>query len=103
MWRVGLRLRRTGTGGRLLTMLFWRPLHGLIIVGLTFSAAANDKGSAPGLEVLLVSDEPRVGQEPPAIPGAAHPARLGQYPGRRPATAPHRSRRSSTPAPRGTR
>jgi protein TonB len=43
---------------RLLTMLFLAGLlHGLIIVGLTFNAAASDKSSAPGLEVLLVSDE----------------------------------------------
>jgi protein TonB len=43
---------------RLLTMLFLAGLlHGLIIVGLTFNAAASDKSEAPGLEVLLVSDE----------------------------------------------
>jgi periplasmic protein TonB len=43
---------------RLLTMLFLAAcLHGLIIIGLTFNAAAEDKGEAPGLEVLLVSDE----------------------------------------------
>ncbi|HTC16025.1 MAG TPA: TonB family protein [Steroidobacteraceae bacterium] len=43
---------------RLLTMLFLVAcLHGLIIIGLTFNAAAEDKGEAPGLEVLLVSDE----------------------------------------------
>ena len=42
---------------RLLTMLFLAGLlHGLLIVGLTFNAAAGE-GSAPGLEVLLVSDE----------------------------------------------
>ena len=43
---------------RLLTMVFFVALlHGLIIVGLTFNAAASDRSSAPGLEVLLVSDE----------------------------------------------
>lgn len=43
---------------RLLTMLFLAGLlHGLIILGLTFNASAGDKGGAPGLEVLLVSDE----------------------------------------------
>src|ERR1700693_6505255 len=43
---------------RLLTMLFLAALlHGLIIVGVTFNAAAAAKGGAPGLEVLLVSDE----------------------------------------------
>ena len=35
---------------RLLTMLFLAGLlHGLIILGLTFNAAASDKDSAPGL------------------------------------------------------
>ena len=43
---------------RLLTMLFLAGLlHGLVILGLTFRASAGDRGSAPGLEVLLVSDE----------------------------------------------
>ncbi len=53
---------------RLLTMLFLAGLlHGLVIVGLTFSASANDKASAPGLEVLLVSDElPEADKNPTA-------------------------------------
>jgi protein TonB len=43
---------------RLLTMLFLAAaLHGLIIIGLTFNAAAGEQAAAPGLEVLLVSDE----------------------------------------------
>jgi len=43
---------------RLLTMLFLAALlHGLIILGLTFNASAGPPSSAPGLEVLLVSDE----------------------------------------------
>jgi periplasmic protein TonB len=43
---------------RLLTTLFLAALvHGLVIVGLTFNAAAHEKDGAPGLEVLLVSDE----------------------------------------------
>lgn len=42
---------------RLLAMLFLAALvHGLIILGLTFGSDAP-KGGAPGLEVLLVSDE----------------------------------------------
>ena len=53
---------------RLVTMLFLAGLlHGLIILGLTFNAAASDKDSAPGLEVLLVSDEvPTADQNPTA-------------------------------------
>jgi periplasmic protein TonB len=43
---------------RLLTMIFLAALlHGLIIIGLTFNASASDKSEAPGLEVLLVTDE----------------------------------------------
>jgi protein TonB len=42
---------------RLVAMAFLAALvHGLIILGLTFGADA-EKGSAPGLQVLLVSDE----------------------------------------------
>lgn len=53
---------------RLLTMLFLAALlHGLIIVGVTFNAAAAAKGGAPGLEVLLVSDElPEADKNPDA-------------------------------------
>src|SRR5882757_698232 len=43
---------------RLLTMLFLAALlHGLIILGLTFNSASGGRDSAPGLQVLLVSDE----------------------------------------------
>jgi periplasmic protein TonB len=42
---------------RLMTTLFLAGLlHALVILGITFTAAA-DEGAAPGLEVLLVSDE----------------------------------------------
>jgi protein TonB len=43
---------------RLLTMLFLAALlHGLVILGLTFNSSASGGESAPGLQVLLVSDE----------------------------------------------
>jgi periplasmic protein TonB len=43
---------------RLLTMLFLAALlHGLIILGLTFNSSASGADGAPGLQVLLVSDE----------------------------------------------
>jgi periplasmic protein TonB len=43
---------------RLLTMIFLAALlHGLFIIGLTFNAAAEDQSEAPGLEVLLVTEE----------------------------------------------
>jgi periplasmic protein TonB len=53
---------------RLLTMAFLAALlHGLVIVGLTFGATSGDQDSAPGLEVLLVSDElPEADKNPTA-------------------------------------
>jgi protein TonB len=43
---------------RLLVMLFLAALaHGMIILGVTFNSSLGGKGGAPGLEVLLVSDE----------------------------------------------
>ena len=43
---------------RLFVMLFLAALaHGLIILGVTFNSSLGEKGGAPGLEVLLVSDE----------------------------------------------
>jgi protein TonB len=60
MARRALMLRegRAPVWDRLLTMLFLAGLlHGLIIVGITFNAAARSRDDAPGLEILLVSDE----------------------------------------------
>src|SRR5579871_6693489 len=53
---------------RLLTTLFLAALlHGLVILGVTFNADAGDRGRAPGLEVLLVSDElPEADRNPTA-------------------------------------
>jgi periplasmic protein TonB len=62
---------------RLLTMLFLAGLlHGLLIVGLTFNAAAGE-GSAPGLEVLLVSDELPEADQNPAATYLAQRTQLG--------------------------
>ncbi|MGH8210078.1 MAG: energy transducer TonB family protein [Steroidobacteraceae bacterium] len=55
-----LRLRegKAPVRDRLFVMLFLAALaHGLIILGLTFNSSLGGKGGAPGLEVLLVSDE----------------------------------------------
>src|ERR1700740_2967685 len=55
-----LRLRegKAPVRDRLFVMLFLAALaHGLIILGLTFNSSLGDKGGAPGLQVLLVSDE----------------------------------------------
>jgi protein TonB len=70
MARRALMLRegRAPVWDRLLTMLFLTALvHGLIILGITFNAKASGTGGAPGLEVLLVSDElPESDQNPNA-------------------------------------
>src|SRR5262249_28502977 len=52
-----LREGRAPVWDRFLAMVFLTGLlHGLVILGLTFNVAAVGKG-APGLEVLLVSEE----------------------------------------------
>jgi protein TonB len=79
---------------RLLTMLFLAALlHGLIIIGVTFKAAAAAKGGAPGLEVLLVSDELPEADRNPNATYLAQRTQIGS--GNTPeAVAPHN--RSST-------
>ena len=84
---------------RLLTMLFLAAmLHGLVILGLTFSASAGDRGSAPGLEVLLVSDELPEADKNPEATYLAQRTQLGSGNTRDPVT-PH-NRPSSVPKPR---
>ena len=60
MARRALMLRegRAPVWDRLLAMLFFVALlHGVIILGLTFKSPIASSNSAPGLQVLLVSDE----------------------------------------------
>ena len=84
---------------RLLTMLFLAALlHGLVILGLTFSASAGNRGSAPGLEVLLVSDELPEADKNPQATYLAQRTQLGSG-NTRDAGAPH-NRSSSVPKPR---
>ncbi|HEY2276417.1 MAG TPA: TonB family protein [Steroidobacteraceae bacterium] len=55
---LALREGRPPAWDRLLAMVFFVALlHGLVILGITFNARADDQGDAPGLKVLLVSDE----------------------------------------------
>jgi len=55
---LALREGKAPVRDRLLTMLFLAALlHGLIILGLTFNSSSGGKDIAPGLKVLLVSDE----------------------------------------------
>src|SRR5438309_10830647 len=81
---------------RLLTMLFLAGLlHGIVILGLTFSASAGDRGSAPGLEVLLVSDELPEADKNPEATYLAQRTQLGSGNTRDP-VAPH-NRSTSVP------
>src|SRR5579885_57654 len=53
-----LREGRAPVWDRLLAMLFFTALlHGVIILGLTFKSPIAGNSGAPGLQVLLVSDE----------------------------------------------
>ncbi len=53
-----LREGRAPVWDRLIAMLFFTALlHGLIILGLTFKSPLAGNDSAPGLQVLLVSDQ----------------------------------------------
>ena len=101
MARLALTLRegKAPVWDRLLTMLFLAALlHGLVILGLTFSASAGDRGSAPGLEVLLVSDELPEADKNPEATYLAQRTQLGSG-NTRDAVAPH-NRSSSVPKPR---
>ncbi len=83
---------------RLLTMIFLAALlHGLIILGLTFNASAGEHGGAPGLEVLLVSDELPEADKNDSATYLAQRTQLGSG-NTRDAVAP-RNRASSVPVP----
>jgi len=80
-------------------MLFLAALaHGLIILGVTFNSALGDKGGAPGLEVLLVSDEVPETDRNDSATYLAQRTQLGSG-NTREAVAP-RNRASSIPIPR---
>ncbi len=99
MARRALTLRegRAPVWDRLLTMLFLAGLlHGLIIIGLTFNAAASSQNSAPGLEVLLVSDELPEADKNPTATYLAQRTQTGSGNTRR-AVAP-RNRTASIPS-----
>jgi protein TonB len=82
---------------RLLTTLFLAGvLHGIVILGLTFSAGARDGESAPGLEVLLVSDEVPSAERNDSATYLAQRTQLGSG-NTRDAVSPH-NRETSRPA-----
>ena len=85
------------TRDRLTTTVFMAALvHGVIIVGVTFGGGSHDKSGAPGLEVLIVSEDvPEARRNDDRhLPRAAHPARLGQH--ANPAEAAQPARRGRT-------
>src|ERR1700737_2171088 len=83
---------------RLLTMLFLAALlHGLVILGLTFNASAGDHDSAPGLQVLLVSDEVPEAERNDSATYLAQRTQLGS--GNTRESVPPRNRASSIPIP----
>ncbi len=91
-----LREGRAPVWDRLLTMVFFVALlHGLIILGVTFNASAGDQGGAPGLEVLLVSDELPEADRNPTATYLAQRTQLGSG-NTRESVAPH-NRSSSLP------
>jgi periplasmic protein TonB len=94
-----LREGRAPVWDRFLTMLFLTGLlHGLIILGVTFNAAAGDKKGAPGLEVLLVSDELPTADQNPDATYLAQRTQVGSG-NTQESVAPH-NRATAVPVPR---
>jgi hypothetical protein len=84
---------------RLFVMLFLTALaHGLVILGLTFNSSLGQRGGAPGLEVLLVSDEVPEADRNDSATYLAQRTQLGSG-NTRDAVAP-RNRASSIPIPK---
>jgi periplasmic protein TonB len=95
-----LRLRegKAPVRDRLFVMLFLAALaHGLVILGLTFNSSLGDTGGAPGLEVLLVSDEVPEADRNDSATYLAQRTQLGSG-NTQDAVAP-RNRASSVPIP----
>jgi len=93
---LALREGRAPVWDRLLTMVFLAGLlHGLIIIGLTFNAGAGEPAAAPGMEVLLVSDELPESDRNPTATYLAQRTQVGSGNTRKP-VAP-RNRTASLP------
>jgi hypothetical protein len=83
---------------RLLTMLFLAGLlHGLVILGLTFNSSASGRESAPGLQVLLVSDEVPEAERNDSATYLAQRTQLGS--GNTQESVPPRNAASAIPIP----
>lgn len=81
----------------LMTIFLAAVLHGVVILGLTFGSAANGNQTAPGLEVLLVSDEVPEAQDNDAAAYLAQRSQLGAGNSDKP--VPPRNRASSRSSP----
>jgi periplasmic protein TonB len=93
-----LREGRAPVRERLLTMLFLAGiLHGIVILGLTFNAAASSGSGASGLQVLLVSDELPEAEQNDSATYLAQRTQLGS--GNTDESVAPRNPRSSVPIP----
>jgi periplasmic protein TonB len=83
---------------RLMTMVFLAGvLHAMVILGLTFEAAIASGDGAPGLEVLLVSDELPESESNPTATYLAQRTQIGS--GNTDESVPPRNRASELPVP----
>ncbi len=94
---LALREGKAPAWDRLLAMVFLVALlHGLVILGITFNAQAGDDAGAPGMKILLVSDELPEARQNPNAAYLAQRTQLGSGNTREP-IAP-RSPKSALPA-----
>jgi protein TonB len=104
---LALREGKAPAWDRLLAMVFLVALlHGLVILGITFNAEAGNDDSAPGMKILLVTDELPEARDNPGAAYLAQRTQLGSG-STRESVAP-RSPRSALPplkhagSPQGT-
>jgi protein TonB len=98
-----LREGRAPVWDRLLAMLFLVALlHGVIILGLTFKSPIASRNSAPGLQVLLVSDEVPAANRNDRATYLAQRTQLGSGNTRRSVTPHNAAQAPQLPAESGT-
>lgn len=89
---------------RLLTTLFLAGLlHALVILGITFSASADEGGGAPGMQVLLTSDELPESDSNDSATYLAQRTQLGSGNTRKPVAPRNPASAMPIPAQDGTR
>jgi periplasmic protein TonB len=94
---LALREGKAPAWDRLLAMVFLVALlHGLVILGITFNARAGDEDGAPGMKILLVSDELPEARQNPNAAYLAQRTQLGS--GNTSEPAAPRSPKSALPA-----